>query len=53
LNPDGTAFEVLHVFTCVLGDGCRPLAGLTASSAEDPAGWQAVLREIVGRHLKQ
>jgi uncharacterized repeat protein (TIGR03803 family) len=33
LNPDGTAFEVLHSFACGSnGDGCIPFAGLTASS---------------------
>ncbi len=32
LNPDGTAFEVLHAFTCESGDGCGPDAGLTAGS---------------------
>ncbi len=31
VNPDGTAFEVLHAFICV-SDGCFPRAGLTAGS---------------------
>jgi uncharacterized repeat protein (TIGR03803 family) len=32
LNPDGTAFKVLHAFVCASGDGCAPRAGLTAGS---------------------